>query len=291
LPSLFRKKPWEKIQCTFDLQEYGLVGGKGWASVSNAGEVVSVVEAAESFKPGKHYRLLARSLEDGKLVGVVWTHYEPEPGGLKEIEREEKKEKTKASSDPAEIMDRYVDSVGRTLEPIGKFYKAMNELRDSIFGTQPQVVQVAPEGDSVPTLDFEGKAPWYLHPYVVRTLGDEVTRVVDHLFSRLESVGLSPGKKGEGKEEEEDVKLPGLPMVIQPEKEEATEEAPKEEEQEEEPETLFPEIAPPREEEPPEVTAEVSPIVCLECGEEKPLGGNGLCADCNKKIMEAAESG
>jgi len=299
MPFRFRKKPWDNVQCVFDLQEYGITGSKGWTSVFTIGEAMSIADARDKFEPGKHYRLLARSTENGKMVGMVWKHYEPTLGGLVAVDEKEEKEKRKQKgpSDPAERMQEYADEVSRVLAPIGTFYKAMDGIRDSLFPTQPQVVQVA-EGGTPPELEFDGKAPWYLHPYIVRTLGDEVTRVMDHFFGRLEAVGLWPGKKAE--EEEEDVQLPAFPPVSITSPQELPQEEEVLPEEVEEPETTFPELMPteePKEDE--EMPGEAVPVTelsedvlaCLECGEVKPLGGNSLCEDCNKKKAEAATSG
>lgn len=85
----WKKKPWQKVACTFVVQESVPATG-GWAIITEAsGEIPTKAEASEFFKPGRHYRVMARAVEGnekagikaGTFVGVTWKHYEPIPGG------------------------------------------------------------------------------------------------------------------------------------------------------------------------------------------------------------------
>lgn len=228
----FWLKKWERETCTFELQEYGGAGKPGWATVSNpAGEIPKKDACTELFKPGCHYRVLAKSVTSGKIVGVVWQHYEPLPGGIQvKAEREERSQQPREARGPrtpSEWMRGYAQEVADTLEPLADLIEAVKGL-DLFGGGGGGSGQGNPQ--QFPPLDFSGKAPWPLHPYIVREIGNQVKEVSDHIFDRLSNLPAEAAKKmeaqaqstvQEGEEEEgEEVLLPSPEDYVATETEE-----------------------------------------------------------------------
>lgn len=216
----FWKKKWERETCTFELQEYGAAGKPGWATISNpAGEIPKKEECIELFHPGCHYRIMAKGVETGKMVGVVWKHYEPLPGGLQaKPEKEEKAPPPREQRGPrtgTEWMKQYAGEVAETLGPLAELLNALQELPQLFGGVQGQGQQANPQ--QWPQLEFSGKAPWVLHPYIVREIGNQITEVSDHIMDRLSGLPAEAAKKMEteaaktGAEEEEGEEMPLLP--------------------------------------------------------------------------------
>jgi len=246
----FWKKKWERQPCTFELQEYGGAGKPGWATVSNpAGEIPKKDECAELFKPGCHYRVIAKSVETGKIVGQVWKHYEPLPGGLQakpeKEERPQQSREPRGPRSPKEWMAEYAQEIADTLEPLATLIEAVKGI-DLFSGGGGGGSQGNPQ--QFPPLDFSGKAPWVLHPYIVREIGNQVKDVSDHIFDRLSNLPVEAAKKmeaqaestvQEGEEEEEVPLLPSPDDYVRTERTETTETT----ETPEEPETV-PSLAP-----------------------------------------------
>lgn len=208
----FWKKPWEREPCLFEVQEIG-PGGKGWHSITEpSAEPTTIKDAREHFTPGKSYRLLARSIERGSFVGVVWTHYEPHPAGTvrKQPEPKEKIARPPPQPSPTEYMKKYAEEVRDTLEPIGMLLQALQEFTGGLMPASPQPVQ---EQSLVGPLQFSGQAPWMMHPIIIREVADTVKDVTDHIFDRLSGLELAPSKRGRGKEEEEEEGAPLLPKA------------------------------------------------------------------------------
>lgn len=242
------KKPWNRMQCVFELQEYGLRDKQGWSSiVEPTGKPPTKEECKEVFKPDSHYRVVARAIEEspdgkyraGQYVGTVWTHYEPYMG-LKEKEKAKPAPKPARPPDIVSAMDEYAEEVGRVLTPLGKLLESLDNIRAQLIGPQPEgVPQSSPS--AVPTLEFEGKAPWWIHPYIAHTLAEEVKGVIDHGAERLEEVMGRKPLRGEVEEEEEKPLLPPIRRYQRPEavreeevsEEEYEEEIPEEEWEEE----------------------------------------------------------
>jgi len=288
----FRKKPWEKVQCEYVLEEYGREGGRGWVQITEpSGEIPTMAEARENFTPGCHYRIMARSVEEseaegikaGKFVGVVWSHYEPLPGGVKPI----KQVKTKAPPPPKDAVEsvkEWAVEVRRVLEPIKTFGDAMRDLREGlieIVGTPQQGQGVSPgEGGQweIPPLEYDGKAPWFMHPHVASILAEEVKGVIDFAAKRFEQVIRGPSEEGAVREEG----VPLLPRLS--DFQEKGEEAPAIEAPSELAEAEISEA-----EEKEEVEEEAKEDkACLQCGRtDVELLPNGLCQDCAKNFAEA----
>jgi len=323
LPFGWGKKPYEKVPCDYVVQEYD-PADRGWKDVTESSpELPKVQEAKEFARAGCHYRCIARALEDdlkegikaGTYVGVPWKFYEPLPGGLKPAEKPKvpKEEKTRVL-DPSEIMDRYVDQLDRTLKPVVKFGEVMARLRDSLVGPPPSGEgQEGGNSYEIPPLEYDGKAPWFLHPQVAHTIANEMKGVIDHLGQTMERVLHGAGAEAPtptGKEEEEPL-LPAMPTGREEAPSEEVEEREEEGEEElvhppevekleapsaparpEEGERLVPSLFDEEEEEEPAsvqkqvtVSLEVK-TPCGNCGEVKPLLPNGLCEECNKKLSE-----
>jgi len=231
----FWKKKWEREPCTFELQEYGAAGKPGWATISKpTGEVPNKQECAELFQPGYHYRVLAKSVETGKIVGVVWNCYEPLPGGIEaKPEKEEKAppqpREPRGPRSPSEWMGEYAKQVADTLEPLAELVEAVRGL--DIFGGggggQPPA-----NPQQFPPLDFSGKAPWVLHPYIVREIGNQIKDVSDHIMDRLSGLPAEAAKRMQAQAEagvkapEEEEEMPLLPNPEEYVEEEKTMEEP-----------------------------------------------------------------
>ena len=260
LPKIF-KKPWDKEPCTFVVQEYGLGTERGWVDVTEpSGQCPTKKECMDLFKPGKHYRVMARFISGdkaGQLAGVVWKHYEPLPGGLKP-KKTEVRVRRKKEEEPMDIvtaMDKYAEHLGRTLEPLGKLIEALTTIRENLFqvSSAPSEASEQPRqvGYEIPPLEFDGKAPWMLHPYVVHTIAEEAKSVIAYGADRLEGI---IGKRGMPQEVVEEEEKPLLPPLSKYAPEEEVEEVPVEEEMPIEEVEEIPEEVPPEEEEKPLMT-------------------------------------
>jgi len=302
------KKPWDKYLCTFVVQEFGATGEKGWGDVSEpTSQPPTKEECHELFSPGSSYQCMARYAEGpkaGQFAGVVWHHFEPLPGGLKPKPKEKGKIREKVvekEPDYAEVMGKYADQVERTLDPLARLFESLEAVRERLgggVGVAPQPSAVVSEpGYSVPPPEFDGKLPAIMHPYVIHTIAEELKSVVDFAGARFERV-LRPAE-GEV-EEEEEVRLPTLPMppsrelpgeveeAVEEEElpEEEIEEEVVEEEVEEEELPAMPEV--PEEKEVPEEEAEgEEERACLQCGRtDVALLPSGLCEDCVKRLAQ-----
>ena len=228
----FLKKPWEREECSFVLQEYGAEGGRGWCDITDpTGNVPTKAEAMEHFQPGKHYRVMARAISGegaGRLVGAVWTHYEMLPGGLKAAGKP-KPEKAVAKKDVVTAMGEYAEEVERVLTPMVKISEVFERIRESFGGVPSSPSEGAGEGEegtySVPPLEYDGKAPWFLHPQVAHTIAGEMKGVIDHLGKTMDKV-LHGAAEEAAKPEEEEPLLPQMPTEEEkPLEEEEAEEA------------------------------------------------------------------
>lgn len=208
LKSFFKR---DSSPCTYELQEYGGGGEKGWRTIKTADLKISKKDVLDAFTPGHYYRLLERSLETGKFTKVIWKHYEPRLG-IQDKEAEPKVVREEAPPpSPAEVMSEYAEGFREYMKPMIVFGEIMKDMRESFFGATGG----NPSGGEIPPLEFSGKAPWMMHPYVVKTLGDTVNQVIDHAADRflkpLQKAGYLPAeeeKPPEEKEELPDLKLP-----------------------------------------------------------------------------------
>jgi hypothetical protein len=269
------KKPWEKCMCSFELQEYGGDGGKGWHSITEpTGTPISKQESKEFFKPDRHYRVIARALEGeqaGRFIGVVWDYYEPYRGLLKK-EEEEKREK--APPKPKEVEDvigEWADKVDKVLEPVEKIMDTMDRIRGRF---EPASKGESEEGGAssyeIPPPQFDGKLPAIMHPYVVHVIAEEIKGVIDYGTKRIGEtfgafgVGGLPGQPAP-KEEEEEEAIPSISKFK--EKKKAAEMPPEEEEEAAEEELTIPM---PEKEEPEEAPIEEKKEEVVPSLEEKP---------------------
>ena len=269
------KKPWEKCMCSFELQEYGGDGGKGWHSITEpTGTPISKQESKEFFKPDRHYRVIARALEGeqaGRFIGVVWDYYEPYRGLLKK-EEEEKREK--APPKPKEVEDvigEWADKVDKVLEPVEKIMDTMDRIRGRF---EPASRGEGEEGEGasyqIPPPEFDGKLPAIMHPYVVHVIAEEIKGVIDYGATRLGEafgVGGLPGQPAPKEEAEEEEVIPSIAKFK--EKKKAAELPPEKEEAEEKEEEL-PTIPMPKKEEPEEAPPEEKEGEVVPSLEEKP---------------------
>jgi len=309
------KKPWEKVMCSFELQEYGAEGSKGWSSITEpTGQPISKEQAREFFKPDKHYRVIARALEGeqaGRFIGIVWQHYEPARGIIKK-EREKREKPQPRPKEPEEILDAYVDKVERVLEPIPRIFEVLDRIRGKFVQSEGRAVsEVGGEASyQIPPPEFDGKLPAIMHPYVVHIIAEEVKGVIDYGATRLQQAfgagglpaGQPPPKEEEEEflpsitkfkerkrmlekvEEEEEVELPELVKEEKEVEEVAAEEAVKEAAVEVPTE---PEVVPSLEKEP--IKESMQPRRCVNCGRyetEVKLLPNGLCEECAAKLAE-----
>jgi len=247
---LFKKK-WEKVACTFTLQEYGATGTRGWADITDpVGSAITKGAASEFFKPGCHYRLIARSIEGetaGQWVGTVWEHYEPHKGLVAKGVAVKEKSPAKPK-DPADYMEAYADQVEHVLEPLVKINEVFAQIREQL-APQPSAEGPPTEGSpyTIPPPEFDGKLPAVMHPYVIHVIAEEVKGVVEYAATRLEkSFGGGGLPEEEGGEEEEEF-LPSMSKFTAEEEGEVV--------AEEEEESLLPGIASEATEEPETVPA------------------------------------
>jgi hypothetical protein len=172
----------------------------------------------EFFKPGRHYQVMAKSVETGKFIGIVWRHYEPLPGGIEaKPEREKPPPQPREPQEPrtaSEWMKEYAGEIAETLGPLAELLEALRGI-DFFSGGQAQSAGSNPQ--QFPPLDFSGKAPWVLHPYIVREIGEQIKEVSDHIFDRLSGLPVEAAKRMEAatktsvEEEEEVEEMPLLP--------------------------------------------------------------------------------
>lgn len=239
------KKPWDKVACNFTLQEYSAtVGEKGWITISEpAGVPLTIEECREMFKPGRHYRVIARAVEEregfkaGTYIGVVWKFYEPLPGGVATVKEKPKSAERTKHVEPEEVIGEYIEKFDRMVKPIALLSDSLASLRESLFGSQPEQVVVQQAGGEVTPLEYEGKAPWMLHPTVIKTIGEEVKEIIRYGTERLEQV-MRGGVPSEAAEEAEEPLLPSMEDYV--EKLEEEEEVAEEEVEEEAVEEAIP---------------------------------------------------
>jgi hypothetical protein len=254
------KKPWEKCMCSFELQEYGGDGGKGWHSITEpTGTPIGKQESKEFFKPDRHYRVIARALEGeqaGRFIGVVWEHYEPYRGLLKKGEEEKREKPPPKPKEVEDVIGEWADKVDRVLEPVEKIMDTMDRIRGRFGGVASTAESEGGEGATyqIPPPEFDGKLPAIMHPYVVHVIAEEIKGVIDYGATRLGEafgVGGLPGKQPPKEEEEEEV----IPSIAKFKEKRKAAELPAEKEEEAEEEEL-PAIPMPEKEEPEEAPIE-----------------------------------
>lgn len=291
------KKVWDKVLCSFELQEYGSNGGKGWNSIIEpTGNCISKAEAREMFRPDRHYRVIARALEGeqaGRFIGVVWDHYEPARGLVKKEDvRERAPPKSKEIED---VIDEYAEKVEKVLAPIPKILDSLEGIRQK-FAPSPEegVSEARGEGYEIPPPEFEGKLPAFMHPFVVKTIADEIKGVMDYGATRFQQAfgaGTLPSQQPRAEEEEE--VIPSL-AKFKERRHPVEEQAPPAEAEEEE-EVVLPTIKKKEEEEAPAGEEEVVPTLieeaeakpCAQCGRtDVSLNPNGLCDGCLAKLSK-----
>jgi len=179
----FWKKRWDRAESFFELQEWGASESeRGFSTILQEKKKLSKQDCAEYFRPGKSYRLLAKSVETGQMIGVVWKHYEPIPGALPKPVEKPLPTKKEPPKRPHDHMKEYVNEVKETLEPMQNLFEMLDELRGDFFGKEDQ--QASPNYQ-IPPLQYSGAAPWPLHPQVVQTIGNEIKGIVDHVAERI----------------------------------------------------------------------------------------------------------
>jgi hypothetical protein len=256
--------------CSFELQEYGADGGKGWISITEAtGSPIGKAEAQEMFKPDKHYRVIARALEGeqaGRFIGIVWQHYEPAKGLVK---KEAAKEKVPPKPKEVEdVIDEWADRVDRVLQPVEKIMDTMDRIRGRFTPASTGAVEGEGASYDIPPPEFDGKLPAIMHPYVVHVIAEEIKGVIDYGATRLGEafgVGGLPGKQPPKEEEEEEV----IPSLAKFKEKKKAAELPTEKEEEEAEEEL-PTIPMPKKEEPEEAPPEEKEGEVVPSLEEKP---------------------
>jgi hypothetical protein len=194
LKEIFRRKTYR-----YELMESLGAGSKGgWTTVVMM-DTPKKEAYAEYFKPGRLYKLVARDLETGTYAKTVWRHYEPSliPEKFEE-ERPSRERPPPEPPSPTEIMGAWAEGLKEYLGPLKTFSEIMKDIRQTL-----QDISGAgggQGGSGIPPLEFEGKAPWIMHPYVVKNIGDTVKDVTDHFFGRLEEFrkkamqGLQPSE-------------------------------------------------------------------------------------------------
>jgi len=197
LKDIFRRKTYR-----YELMESMGAGSKGgWTTIVMM-DTPKKEAYAQHFKPGCLYKLVARDLETGTFAKTVWRHYEPSMMPEKLGEEEEKPPRPPREErppTPAEIMGAWAEGFKEYMEPLKAFGDAIKDLRETLQNISGGAGGQEESG-GIPPLQFEGKAPWMMHPYVVRSIGDTVKDVTDHFFGKLEDFrkkamqGLQPSE-------------------------------------------------------------------------------------------------
>ena len=165
----------------YELQVYQ----NGWKTISEATPEKSKDNYVEFFEPGKLYRLMRKNPDTQRYDKVVWRHWEPAPRPTKL--REEPKERVQPRParpiTPAEYMREYAEQLYAMLEPIRIIGEIGKNIRDAFSGFGGGGGET-----TLPPLEFEGKAPWFVHPYMTKTWEGVATRIIDYGAKRLEQV-------------------------------------------------------------------------------------------------------
>ena len=156
----------------------------GWVTITQPTDKKRKEDYQELFVPGKLYRLMRKDPDTYQYDKMVWRHYEPAPV-IPLVQRKKERpppERSERPLSPADFMRAYVEGLREYMEPVRMFGQIARELREAFSGT------VGGEGASIPPIEFEGKAPWFMHPYVAKTWGDIAKEVIDHGAKRLGEV-------------------------------------------------------------------------------------------------------
>jgi len=215
------KRPWEKEDCVFVLEEYGAAGGPGWVAITEpSGECPTKDDCVEFFKPGCTYRVMAKYIggdKAGQFAGMVWKHWEPHPlGKARPKEAEAKPARERAEVKPSQVATRVMGAYAKQLEedltPLVSILDLLDTIRQkfSVGGGE------GGGGPAYPPLAFEGGAPWFLHPWIVREAAQSVTDVLDHAFDRVEKLTKGEKAPSEEEKEEEEVELPSIDEFKEP---------------------------------------------------------------------------
>ena len=155
----------------------------GWVTISGPTDKKRKEDYQELFVPGKLYRLMRKDPDTFQYGKMVWRHYEPAPvTPLIRRKKEKERPPPERPLSPAEFMRAYVEGFREYVEPVKMFGEVARELREAFSGT------VSGESSTIPPIEFEGKAPWFMHPYVAKTWGDIAKEVIDHGAKRLGEV-------------------------------------------------------------------------------------------------------
>ena len=170
------KKEW-----VYELQVYE----NGWVSITGQVNTKKKEDFQQLFEPGKLYRLMRRDPDSMKFDKVVWRHFEPEPvirARRPKRERERESHPPPRELTPADVMKQWAEGLYAHLEPLRHVGQIVKDIREAFSG-----MGFGGGGEQqLPPLEFEGKAPWFMHPYVAKSFGDVIKEVIDHGFNRLE---------------------------------------------------------------------------------------------------------
>lgn len=206
LSRLKRKLGLDSPPLRYELQEYLGRGARGWFTITTSDEKLEKRECLGNFKPGGMYRVLVKDLETGKYRKMLWKHYEPKPGMEMVEGAEEKIEEHRARAEraptPSEVMGMWAEQVKADLAPFVALGGIMKEIREAFMGASTGMGGGGEMMGEIPRLEFSGKAPWLMHPYIVKYTTDAVKSVVDHGFDRLEKFREQAMGEGQVAEEE-----------------------------------------------------------------------------------------
>ena len=197
---------WIKSKLRKDWMYELQVFENGWVTITKPSDKKRKEDYQELFVPGKLYRLMRKDPDSFTYDKMVWRHYEPAPVTPvihRKREREERPPERPLS--PAEFMRAYVEGFREYVEPVKMFGEIARELREAFSGS-------VSGGSEIPPIEFEGKAPWFMHPYVAKAWGDIAKEVIDHGAKRLGEV-IEKAKSTIGPTEEvapEEVEFPRL---------------------------------------------------------------------------------
>jgi len=164
----------------YELQVYD----NGWRTISDATPEKSKDNYVELFEPGKLYRLIRKNPDTLRYDKVVWRHWEPAPTPKMKLREPKERAQPRPARHitPAEYMREYAEQLYAMLEPIRIIGEIGKNIRDAFSGFG------GGGGETLPPLEFEGRAPWFMHPYVAKTWEGVATRIIDHGAKRLGEV-------------------------------------------------------------------------------------------------------
>ena len=192
-------KPW-----LYELQVFE----NGWHTISELTDKKRKEDYQDLFEPGKLYRLMRKDPDSLRYDKMVWRHFEPSPVIPVRRPKKEREERPPPQPiTPSQYMKVWAEGLREYLEPIRMIGEVARDIREAFSGIGGE------SSGGIPPIEFEGKAPWFMHPYVAKTWGDVAKEVIDHGAKRLGEVIEKAKSTAVPVAEEEEAQLPGFPSI------------------------------------------------------------------------------